>query len=211
MSRRCTLPQRVRHAQGAPVLPGDGVPPLVDRVQAVWGIASIAQPLLSAERLHCSSPPQHTRIPTHPQLHPPTVATPAGSRRAGCRGFCCAASSTRRPLTWLPSRWTSAGAAATGKGAALPHAPTNARCCLMLHCQPTHTPTSELFSPCRMGFTYLDASCLLYGRRRGASPLAPLELLDTVDYRRTRSREGRGEPCFFVPAPLLEAQGEGVG
>lgn len=42
------------------------------------------------------------------------------------------------------------------------------------------------------GFVYLDASCLLFGRRRGAPPAAPLERLDVVDYRHTRSRDGRG-------------------
>ncbi|KAL4434269.1 hypothetical protein ABPG75_000710 [Micractinium tetrahymenae] len=44
----------------------------------------------------------------------------------------------------------------------------------------------------RFGFTYLDASCLLYGRRRGAPPMPPLERLDVVDYCHTRSRDGRG-------------------
>ena len=43
------------------------------------------------------------------------------------------------------------------------------------------------------GFTYLDASCLIFGRRRGAAPSAPMERLDVVDFRSTRSRDGRGE------------------
>lgn len=42
------------------------------------------------------------------------------------------------------------------------------------------------------GFTYLDASCLIYGRRRGAAPTAPLERLDVVDYSNTRSHDCKG-------------------
>ena len=53
------------------------------------------------------------------------------------------------------------------------------------------------------GFTYLDASCLLYGRRRGAAPSAPLERLEVVDYANTLSRAGRGESAFVVVAPLV--------
>lgn len=59
-------------------------------------------------------------------------------------------------------------------------------------------PPCSASRPCRFGFVYLDASCLLYGRRRG--PAAPLERLDVVDFCHTRSLEGNGE-----------AEGQGSG
>ncbi|EFN51646.1 hypothetical protein CHLNCDRAFT_54899 [Chlorella variabilis] len=48
-----------------------------------------------------------------------------------------------------------------------------------------HSKTSD-------DFTYLDASCLVYGRRRGAPQGATLELLEAIDYSNTRSTNGAG-------------------